>query len=147
MKKIFFSFLVAAIVTTPQIGMCGSIKSLKPADKSATWPLPYEVSAQRATALRDGASKLAELHKSQGAVHVSDAMNVFGAPDVITDLKKPFTGLSPKEDGFLTGHTAEVSTRLVWFIRKERKQPGINDAWIGAYIKRDTDEIRAVIIN
>jgi hypothetical protein len=139
------SFLV--LIFVPQVGLSDNEITLTPNDNTKLWKFPYEVESRRANELHEGIMKLADLNKKTGVINVSDALNLLGTPDVVTDLEGAFAGLSPKEDGYLVVHRQELKWRLVWYLRKKSELPNLNDTWIGIYIKKNSSEIMTVILN
>ena len=144
MKRLGLAVLFSVIVLAPQAGVCDSDNILSSIDKTKQWKLPYEVETKRANELHEGVMKLS---KKTGIVKVSDALKLFGSPDVVTDIDGPFAGLSPKEDRYLVAHRSEIKWRLVWYLQKKGFSPNLYDTWIGIYTKKVSDEIETVILN
>jgi hypothetical protein len=147
MKKFFVFILFLSIALIPCVGQGDSQSPLSPTDNTKKWKYPYEVDAKRANELHDGMVKLADLAQKNRALSSLDAINILGAPDMVTDLESAFAGLSVKEDGYLVEHKPELKWRLVWFLKKNNKLHNANDIWIGVYIKKDSDQIVNFILN
>jgi hypothetical protein len=147
MKKFLISILFFYITLIPCIGQGDSQEPLSSNDNTKKWKYPYEVDAKRANELQDGMARLADLTRTNTMLSGTDAINIFGTPDMITDLEDAFAGLSVKEDGYLAGHRSDLKWRLVWFLKKNNKLPNANDIWIGVYLKKNSDQIMNVILN
>jgi hypothetical protein len=146
-KSLCLAVLFSILLFFPQVGLSDNDITLSPTDNTKFWRFPYEVEARRANELHEGIKKLSDLNKKTGMVKVSDAFNLLGPPDLVTDLEGPFAGLSPKEDGFLVAHRSELKWRVVWYLRKISELHNVNDTWIGIYIKKNSSEIVRVILN
>jgi hypothetical protein len=141
---ILFFFFTSALC----IGQGEGVNALSPVDNTKKWKYPYEVDANRANELYDGIGKLADLAGSKNsALDSSDAINLFGPPDMITNLEGPFTSLSAKEETYIAQNKPELKWRLLWFLKKNSKVTNADDKWIGVYIKKNSDQIMNFIFN
>jgi hypothetical protein len=146
MKK--FLMVILFITLTPCICLGESIITLSPVDNTKKWKYPYEVDAGRANDLINGIGRLADLTaRKNSVINCNDAINLLGAPDMVTDLERPYAGLSSKDDEYIASNKTELKWRLVWFLKRNNKVPGSGDIWIGVYIKKDSDQIIKFIIN
>jgi hypothetical protein len=147
MRKFLVLILFLSIALVPSYVLGGSQSALSPSDNTKKWKYPYEVDAKRANDLHDGIVKLANLAQKNNAFNSTEAINIFGEPDTVTDIEGAFTGLSVKEGEYIAQHKSELKWRLVWFLKKNNKLPNANDIWIGVYIKKDSDQIVNIILN
>jgi hypothetical protein len=148
MKKILVMVLFFLFTSVPCIVHGEDMNALSPVDNTKKWKYPYEVDAKRANELYDGIGKLADLAGSKSsALDSSDAINLFGAPDMITNLESPYASLSAKEETYITQNKLELKWRLVWFLKKNNKVSNAGDKWIGVYIKKNSNQIISFIIN
>jgi hypothetical protein len=147
MKKFLMAILLLTTLSSPCFGQGDNQEPLSSTDNTKKWKYPYEVDANRANELQRGMVRLADLTRTNTMLSGTEAINIFGAPDMITDLEGAFAGLSAKEDGYLVGHKSEIKWRLVWFLKKNNKLPNANDIWIGVYLKKNSDQIMNVILD
>jgi len=148
MKKFLVIILFSLIALTPFIGQGESANPLSPVDNTRKWKYPYEVDTSRTNELHNGIGRLADLtNRKNSALNSSDAINIFGAPDMITDLESSFLELSSKEGEYISQNKSELKWRFVWFLKKNNKVPNAGDKWIGVYIKKNSDQIINFIFN
>ena len=107
-------------------------------DSTGTWQYPYQVPPERRQRV------IAVLRAFRDSCPVQDLIRRLGAPARIEDLSKPTKPLSGFEDGFIMGARGKFSYRLVWFVKKLSRSPGITDAFLVAYVRPDGRTVRAL---
>jgi hypothetical protein len=107
-------------------------------DSTALWQYPYQVSPDRRQQV------VAVLRAFRDSCLVADLVRQLGAPARIEELSKHAQPLSAFDDGFLLGAGGRVAYRLVWFVKKLSRSPGVTDAFLAAYVRADGRTVRAL---
>ena len=104
-------------------------------DKTTEWTYPYSAPEVKSNRIRSAIDSI-----TNGMAY-SNVLCALGTPDVINDLRQPFFGLSPSEDGFLVRYRSAVTYRLLYYLSKNGESANINDKWISVYLSRDGENV------
>ena len=115
--------------------------TIKPFDDTTKWAIPYDADHEKVKRIHDGIPAI----KPHMTYH--DAVVKLGAPDAVYDLRKPFFGLSPQEDGFLMRYRSRLSFRVLWYLSKHTASPNLNDKWFALYLATDEKTLLARLAN
>lgn len=116
-------------------------QSIKPFDNTTKWTRPYEADAEKIKKIHDGIPAL------KPHMTYAEATAKLDAPDAVYDLRKPFFGLSPQEDGLLVRYRSSFSFRLIWYLSKNGSSPNLKDKWFALYIGTDEKTVLARMAN
>jgi len=116
-------------------------QSIRPFDTTEKWTTPYEADAEKIKRIHDGIPAI------KPHVTYAEATAKLGAPDAVYDLRKPFFGLSPQEDGLLMRYRTRFSFRLIWYLSKNGSSPNLKDKWFALYVGTDEKTLLARMAN
>lgn len=103
--------------------------------------LPYKASKEKSEII------LSKIDKLERLMSYNKVLSILGKPDTVTDIRKSFYGLSPKEDDFFMKYRRLVSYRAIWYLSKENRGANLSDKWISIYLEPDEKTVFYVLKN
>ena len=136
------AFIVASVLAVRGQSPTGDgAYTLAARDHTASWTLPYKADEAKIERIQKALSEL------KPGMSPGEAVKLLGEPDVVTDLRKGFYGLSPQEDDAMVQSRDDLGYRLVWYLSKASKTVNLKDRWVALYTARADNRIAGLLTN
>ncbi len=109
--------------------------------RTPNWKLPYTASPEKSEIILENVDKIHRM------MSYREVLLLIRKPDSITDTRKAFYGLAPKEDGFFMKYRRLISYRAIWYLSKENKGANLSDKWISIYLETDEKTVFYILKN